>query len=287
MKLADEMLLAQMRESALKDVPADQWELVVGEVEKAGGVRQVQGYAKTLIYDAIFKASFGGNRSDAGRYAANVRWQGQDKADRAKIEQEDEDEDNKGGDYIDEWNEKNPDDYFSYENPQRDFRPKTPKEELKESNTAGAKIKTVDKLKKDDIVRVDDKIIVLDGKPTMLIQGKIRINGRELDSGQKINIETDRNKVEIGRIRQSEELKEGNIADELPSAMPPLYNDYGDEPVNPMPPEYNDYGDEPSGDERARRALRAMSVPIDLKNPTASQANATPDGSKKRKKKNS
>ena len=242
MNLADQMLLAQLRESALQSVPDDQWNLVLGEVEKAGGVRQVQGYAKTLLHDAIAKASFGGNRSDAGRYAANVRWQGQDKADRAKIQQE----------------------------------------ELKESNTAGAKIKTVDKLKKDDIVRVDDKIIVLDSKPTMLIQGKIRINGRELDSGQKINIETDRNKVEIGRIRQSEELKEGNIADELPSAMPPLYNDYGDEPVNPMPPLYNDYGDELGDDERAGARLREAMVPMDLENPQASASKKTPESPSKR-----
>ena len=207
MKLADEMLLAQMRESVLQDVPEEQWNLVVDEVEKAGGVRQVQGYTRTLIYDAIAKASFGGNRSEAGRYAANVRWQGQDKADRAKIEQEDEDEDNKYGDYIDEWNEKNPDDYFSYENPQRDFRPKPPKEEL----------------------------------------------------------------------------KEGNLADDLPpSNMPPLYNDYGDEPVNPMPPEYNDYGDEPGDDERAGAKLREAMVPLDTKNPLASQATKTPDSPLKR-----
>jgi hypothetical protein len=80
-----------------------------------------------------------------------------------------------------------------------------------------------------------------------------------------------------------EELKEGNLADDLPpSNMPPLYNDYGDEPVNPMPPEYNDYGDEPGDDERAGAKLREAMVPLDTKNPLASQATKTPDSPLKR-----
>lgn len=216
MNLADEMLLAQMRESVLQDIPEEQWSLVVNEVEKAGGVRQVQGYSKVLLHNAIVKASFGGNRSEAGRYAANVRWQSQ--------------------------------------------------------GQSGAGIAS------------DKQGGFAAGKKYERQRGKFRVS----DPSKAPKLED----MEVGVSRgnkglQFEELKEGNIADELPNSMPPEYNDYGDEPINPMPPEYNDYGDEPSDDERARRALRAMSVPIDLRNPKASQANTTPDSPKKRKKKNS
>jgi len=68
------MLLAQIREKVLSHIPDDQWALVESEVDKAGGVREVSGFAATLLHDAITKASFGGNRSDAGRYAAQQRW---------------------------------------------------------------------------------------------------------------------------------------------------------------------------------------------------------------------
>lgn len=74
MRLADQMLLAQIREKVLSHIPDDQWALVESEVDKAGGVREVSGFAATLLHDAITKASFGGNRSDAGRYAAQQRW---------------------------------------------------------------------------------------------------------------------------------------------------------------------------------------------------------------------
>lgn len=57
MRLADELLLAQIRESLLSHIPDDQWKQVQEEVEKAGGVREVGGYAGTLIRDAIEKKS--------------------------------------------------------------------------------------------------------------------------------------------------------------------------------------------------------------------------------------
>ena len=57
-------------------VSAEQWTLVEREVEKAGGVDKVDGYTGVLLRDAIAKASFGGDRSAAGRHAANIRWQG-------------------------------------------------------------------------------------------------------------------------------------------------------------------------------------------------------------------
>jgi hypothetical protein len=79
MRKADEFLLAQIREGLLADFPDDQWKLVEEEVEKAGGVREVGGYIGVLLRDAIAKASFGGDRSAAGRYAAEQRWKGHEK----------------------------------------------------------------------------------------------------------------------------------------------------------------------------------------------------------------
>lgn len=76
MRLADQYLLAQIREKLLSHIPDDQWKLVEDEVEKAGGVRHVGGYTGVLLTDAITKASFGGDRSAAGRYAAEQRWKG-------------------------------------------------------------------------------------------------------------------------------------------------------------------------------------------------------------------
>ena len=79
MRLADEMLLAQIRERLLSHIPDDQWKLVEQEVDKAGGVREVGGYTGVLLTDAMSKASFGGDRSAAGRYAAEQRWKGHQK----------------------------------------------------------------------------------------------------------------------------------------------------------------------------------------------------------------
>jgi hypothetical protein len=76
MRLADQYLLAQIREKLLSHIPDDQWRLVEEEVDKAGGVRRVGGYTGVLLTDAISKASFGGDRSAAGRYAAEQRWKG-------------------------------------------------------------------------------------------------------------------------------------------------------------------------------------------------------------------
>lgn len=128
MNLADQMLLAQLRQTALSHVPADQWALIEAAVEQAGGIRETDGYAGTVLTKAIQeaykaknkvatvmgefkegklrsssgskvtnpkqaiaialseqrrakkkrkkvkKASFGGDRSAAGRYAAEQRW---------------------------------------------------------------------------------------------------------------------------------------------------------------------------------------------------------------------
>lgn len=132
MRLADQMLLAQIREALLGNIPDQQWALVEQEVEKAGGVDKVDGYTGVLLRDAIEKAkknkvetvmsefkagklksssgkkvksrkqaiaialseqrrvkkemlekaSFGGDRSAAGRYAAEQRWKGHAKSDK-------------------------------------------------------------------------------------------------------------------------------------------------------------------------------------------------------------
>jgi hypothetical protein len=244
MKLADEMLLAQMRESVLQDIPENQWNLVVDEVEKAGGVRQVQGYAKVLLHDAITKASFGGNRSDAGRYAANVRWQAQVQS-------------GKGGD--------------------------------------GSGRKAWKGATEERLIRLfHRRYFDADGPGSSQEEDELFQERGWLDSEGKVNPQILERGGAVGKYPipadatfDDKEAFDRADAEESPNAMPPLYNDYGDEPVNPMPPEYNDYGDEPTDTQRAGRKLMGMAVPLDMKNPTASQANATPDSPKKRKKKNS
>jgi hypothetical protein len=205
MKLADEMLLAQMRESVLQDVPEEQWNLVVDEVEKAGGVRQVQGYTRTLIYDAITKASFGGNRSEAGRYAANVRWQDGSKADRKARD---------------------------YGSSKRSYNKWANSDPSEQTATVGN------------------------------LQSWIKQGFLDPD-----NL-SDQDSARLSQDANAEELKEGNLADDLP-------------PSN-MPPLYNDYGDEPGDDERAGAKLREAMVPLDTKNPLASRATKTPDSPSKR-----
>lgn len=48
------------------------WALIEDAVEKAGGIINVDGVARTMLEKAT--QSFGGNRSAAGAYAAHVRW---------------------------------------------------------------------------------------------------------------------------------------------------------------------------------------------------------------------
>jgi len=85
MKLADQMLLAQIREKLLGHIDDGQWRMIETEVENAGGVKETKGYAGTVLKDAIVKASFGGDRSAAGRYAAEQRWKGHAKQDKGTV----------------------------------------------------------------------------------------------------------------------------------------------------------------------------------------------------------
>jgi hypothetical protein len=250
MKLADEMLLAQMRESVLQDVPEEQWNLVVDEVEKAGGVRQVQGYTRTLIYDAITKASFGGNRSEAGRYAANVRWQDGSKADRKER------------------------DYGSSKRSYNKWANSDPSEQTATVGNLQSWIKQgfldPDNLSDQDSARLSQAGKEGDGSGRKAWKGAteerlIRLFHRRyfdaegpgssqeedelfqergwLTSEGKVNPQILERGGAVGKYpipadatfddkeafdrADAEELKEGNLADDLPpSNMPPLYNDY-------------------------------------------------------------
>jgi len=76
MKPADKAFLDGLRKSVCVDVPQDHWDLVVKAVDDAGDIRDVTGYARTIILEGVEKAKFS-SRSEAGRYAANMRWKGQ------------------------------------------------------------------------------------------------------------------------------------------------------------------------------------------------------------------
>lgn len=67
--LADGFVLKALRPFA--DLSDIDWEILVEEVATAGGIANVEGFAKTVLEKA---KSFGGDRSAAGRYAAQVRW---------------------------------------------------------------------------------------------------------------------------------------------------------------------------------------------------------------------
>lgn len=68
---ADMLVLERLYPHA--NMTFEQWNLLVDEVVKAGSVKNVNGYAADVIAKAA-KQSFGGNRSAAAQYAANVRW---------------------------------------------------------------------------------------------------------------------------------------------------------------------------------------------------------------------
>lgn len=74
----EQSVLANLRAGVLWGLPDGLWNQIVSEVEKAGSVRLVKGSAQVILFDAIQKAAqgFGGDRSAAGRYAAQQRWKG-------------------------------------------------------------------------------------------------------------------------------------------------------------------------------------------------------------------
>jgi hypothetical protein len=74
----EQTVLENLRAGVLWGLPDSLWNQVVSEVEKAGSLRLVKGSAQVILFDAIEKAAqgFGGDRSAAGRYAAQQRWKG-------------------------------------------------------------------------------------------------------------------------------------------------------------------------------------------------------------------
>lgn len=72
----EQSVLANLRAGVLWGLPDGLWNQIVSEVEEAGSVRLVKGSAQVILVDAIQKAAFGGDRSAAGRYAAQQRWKG-------------------------------------------------------------------------------------------------------------------------------------------------------------------------------------------------------------------
>lgn len=79
MKPSDKIILTYLRKCDCQNVPDAEWAQIEDAVEKAGDIRNVTGYASTVLFDAIKKARFS-SRSEAGRYAANMRWKGQGSA---------------------------------------------------------------------------------------------------------------------------------------------------------------------------------------------------------------
>jgi hypothetical protein len=78
---AQKAVLDTVRATELRQLPDSVWDQIVAEVEKAGSIQATGGTAGRVLVDAIQKAQgFGGNRSDAGRYAAQQRWKGHQKA---------------------------------------------------------------------------------------------------------------------------------------------------------------------------------------------------------------
>lgn len=77
-------LLEVLRKTTLADVPDAHWEIICKQVVDANGIKNLSGQARQIVFDGVEKAkSFGGNRSEAGRYAASVRWQNQGKSERS------------------------------------------------------------------------------------------------------------------------------------------------------------------------------------------------------------
>jgi hypothetical protein len=78
---AQKAVLDMVRATELRQLPDSVWDQIVAEVEKAGSIQATGGTAGRVLVDAIQKAQgFGGNRSDAGRYAAQQRWKNHQKA---------------------------------------------------------------------------------------------------------------------------------------------------------------------------------------------------------------
>lgn len=74
----DANILTTLRKTVLWDLSDDLWTVIEEEVAKAGGIRKTKGAVQTILQTGMRKAArgFGGDRSAAGRYAAQQRWMG-------------------------------------------------------------------------------------------------------------------------------------------------------------------------------------------------------------------
>jgi hypothetical protein len=72
----DEMVLDVLRKGPLWELSDNVWETVVKEVQRANGINATTGTVREILVFGMEKAAktFGGNRSEAGRYAAQQRW---------------------------------------------------------------------------------------------------------------------------------------------------------------------------------------------------------------------
>jgi Arc/MetJ-type ribon-helix-helix transcriptional regulator len=75
MKPTDQFILTDLRKTVWAEMDDQTFDLVVKAVEEAGDIRNTTGYAMTLIQKAVVEKGRFSSRSEAGRYAANVRWQ--------------------------------------------------------------------------------------------------------------------------------------------------------------------------------------------------------------------
>ena len=80
-KPTDEVILADLRRTVWAEMDDQTFDLVVKAVEEAGDIRDTTGYAMTLIQKAVVEKGRFSSRSEAGRYAANMRWRGSVPAD--------------------------------------------------------------------------------------------------------------------------------------------------------------------------------------------------------------
>lgn len=70
---SDRIVLDALHRNARNWMTDAEWQQVEAAVVKAGGVLKVQGWERSVLEKAA-KQSFGGDRSAAGRYAAQQRW---------------------------------------------------------------------------------------------------------------------------------------------------------------------------------------------------------------------
>lgn len=86
----ERLVLKSIHPEMLRMMPMAEWLAIVRKADDAGSLKALDGYAMEALTKAA-QRSFGGNRSAAGAYAANIRWSrsgGQTGGGSGKIESE-------------------------------------------------------------------------------------------------------------------------------------------------------------------------------------------------------